>query len=254
MRKLIAIISIVAVMCLGLAIVSVVGDSTNVEPKRQHSARPTPGPGWLILNGRLINPPYEVVRKNDTILVNELQVSPRHRPSKPKKAIMPGVRESIELGTRVGGSLDKWRNEYGQDSAAKLALASYRGSPIIDTAFLEDSLVMSVYYSHRPEMKVGIDLDPPKMDPPPAGWAETNFERRRKRIESALNHKALVIFQNGQSRIIRYPKSETYLSEFKRISKTIADPSKRAKLIIPFVADPQMADSIAINFLNSAEK
>ncbi len=255
MRKLIAIVSIVAVVCLGLAIVSVVGDSTNVEPKRQHSARPTPGPGWLILNGRLINPPYEVIRKNDTILVNGLQVYPKIRTAKnTTERPSAAVRRIWELGKEFNGKFSEWVERYDQDSLAKLALKFYRDSPLIDSAFLESSQLLAIYYSDWPELEVLVDLDPPKMDPPPEGWAQTSFERRRKRIESALNYRALVIFQNGLSRIIPFPRSEKVYNEIRQILASTEGLTEQAKRILPFVSDQEMADSIAINFLNPIEE
>ncbi len=255
MRKLIAIVSIVAVVCLGLAIVSVLGDSTNVETLRQHSARPTPGPGWLILNGRLIDPPYEVTRRGDTILVNNMQVLPKHQPIKLEtKRPRESARSMATLSREFGENYAGWVEKYGRDSAGLLAQDFYRSSAIVDTAYLVNAKRLNVTYSDWPGHEVWIDLSPKYMDTPPEGWVLASIEKYRKRIESALNHKALVIFQNGQSRIIPYPRSETRFNELKRISTTISDPAERAKLIIPLVADSKMADSIAINFRDSTEK
>jgi hypothetical protein len=139
----------------------VIGAAQVSEKKKYHtpdSADLPEGSGRIILNGRLIEPPYEITADRDTLKINGIVVISR----KEEKPLVIDSTTPIktQLAYKAIDSFSVAYEEVGYDSALLLIQDFFNGYDIVDSAYIDDSGNFSIKY-HGLIGPVWIWFEPP---------------------------------------------------------------------------------------------
>lgn len=211
--------------------------------------------GWLILEGRFVEPPYNIEVTDSSVTVNGMDVFVSKAKSKQNS-----VKETDSSGTGINASvhatIQKLLHNYkaqretiGVSAARENALAFLRQQEYIDTAYFRTE---SIIRFRKSGDKYGEDI--PLRSKPfvlPQDAAENNQKKLRvyaNRLIITLREGALVIRENGRGPAISYPESETALNQLREAAATIPDFEERKKRIQEIIGKEKFAEKIAREF------
>lgn len=210
--------------------------------------------GWLILDGRSVSGPYEVVvvQEDSTILVNGIiAISPAPQP----ESIEPDPTD-IACHTvieKMGKGYDSVYTEKGTAVAQRWAFEFLREQPVVD----------SVYYSKWGELAIKfVDHEYPMyVVPPPPGekpptpvemeeMFKENLQSMADRLRGSLSHGSLVIkgSRSWGGTTISYPQSRFIMEELEKITTSISDLDKRVAAIKEILGNDDQVQLIAERF------
>ncbi len=155
--------------------------------------------GRIILNGRLLEPPYEITSIDSTIRINGKALFSIGK----EKPIV--IDSTTPLKSRlVHEAIDSFANAYkqvGKDSALQLILDFFSGYDIVDSAYIDKSGNFSVKYSDL-NGPIWIWLQPPTSDkqPPTRKHADQLLDEQARLIRSSIANGNLVLIHNGSVR------------------------------------------------------
>ena len=206
--------------------------------------------GQLILDGKLIPGPYEIIIQDSTIRVNgiialALPKGPRQAEQRTDIEIDSNVMAKYKVDEAFARAFRNWETERGFDTACTLAVGYMRRQPLVDSAYWMGPGAFCVFYEGDRDPNV-FELYP-HMDPEPPDpnrWQKV-LEFVAGGLKGALHDGSLVIMQNGQCWPISPPKRMTVLKQLQDIVASEPDMEKRIAAIKKIVRDERSAKAIA---------
>ena len=208
--------------------------------------------GKVIAYGELLEPPYIVELKNDTIWINEVPYSPVKQKGS-QKWDKQGEDESWvhkhNLMQELNNKYEEYTIEHGEDSAKTIIKADYKDHPLISELELSES-GQSLIVEFEDGKQIFLDLSP--IEEKSIGSKEKT-ELRRSQVEKLrkrLKENMMVIFS--------YEQPYHYILPHKvaEIEKIISD--MKGGLISKSVAEEELSKLItkehAIEILNNLDE
>jgi len=207
--------------------------------------------GWLILEGRLVEPPYNIDVTDSSVTVNGMDVFV----SKAKKL----ENEVVQTKSSISGYykaiveardiFNAVRDTRGFADARDSMLDFLLHQESIDTAyFLTETVICYRDTGHDWDREIWLRTKP---DTSLLDHARNNQSKLRvyaNMLIVTLNEGALVIRENGRGHAISYPESETALQQLRAAAATIPDFDERKKRIEEIIGKEKYAEKIAREF------
>jgi hypothetical protein len=225
------------------------GYSQVSEKKKYHepdSADLQEGSGRIILNGRLLDPPYEITTDGETIIINghDIYLNPR----KGNIITDTSLKAQIEVTNQLFELFDDWYFEVGFDSARHLALNYLENQSVVDSAYFDEDQILRAKFRSQiwPE---AILITPPDSTKENQESAKKDFLKRQTSIlKECLSGGMLLIITNG---VIEYKMESTeILREIGKIMSSDRDcsESEKKKNLAKLLGHDETADSILNNW------
>jgi hypothetical protein len=145
-RKLILFAVIVLVLSISIANAQTVWDKQTYN--QPDSADLLPNSGRIILNGRLLEPPYDIIVQNDTIKINGISLISQGTPIAMDRDTNSIKNAEIKYNL-LSASIDSFDNackNVGYDSALIVMLDYFNGKDIVDSAYIDEHFGFSVKF------------------------------------------------------------------------------------------------------------
>jgi len=207
--------------------------------------------GWLILEGRFVEPPYSVEVTDSSVTVNGLDVFREKSKQQPENIQEPRSSESPPY-TVINGILSKYKEEretIGVEIARKNVLESLLHHDIIDTAyFSSEELLRFRKVGDEYEEELWLRAKPDTSLLNRSKHVQSKLQVYASRLAIPLNEGALVIKEGGYGISISYPESETALKQLREAVSSISDFAERKKRIQEIIGNEKYAEKIAREF------
>jgi len=206
--------------------------------------------GWLILDGKLIPGPYDIIIEDDCIKINGL---PYMAPKPPEPTEDIEIPEYIIKQHAISNAmLDTFENSFphvGFDSARSIARSFAESQPEVDSTRLYSPRDIEVFFewSSIPKHHWLLPVDPPE---PHEKVRKDVLEQRAKQLQGWLSRGCLVITKStgGYMESRQPPRAGEILKELRRIAATIPDLQERIAAVKEVVHHNGMAEAIAREF------
>jgi hypothetical protein len=204
--------------------------------------------GWLILEGRFVEPPYTVATTDSSVTVNGLDVfvsKPKRFEDKPEPAVT-GYYAAIVEADRIFDSLHEVRGFAGaRDSMVKFL----QQHQLMDTAYvLTERIIRYKSTDNDWESEIWLREKPDSSLLDHARQTQNRLQAYASRLAIPLNEGALVIKEGGYGTSINYPESETALRQLREVASSIPDFAERKKRIQEIIGNEKYAEKIAREF------
>jgi len=208
---------------------------------------PDSNAAWLILDGVLMNPPYEVQVKDSTITINGISI---------RREFVRRTDIEVDSSTKVINRVvqDAWANfrmwhaEHGMKEARKRVFDFMKSQPIVEKIYWESDAHLRFLF-HGEKYEDGMLLNPPYEPPlPPEEMRRVQLESSAKAIRGSLARGNLVILQDGVFMITSHPKSRMMIDRLIEIAETTADIEERTAAIREIIPDNVISRRIAERF------
>jgi len=206
--------------------------------------------GWLILDGRLIPGPYEVVIKDSSVEVNGIvAVSPPQRQE--PVAVDPKCVAHHELMMQADAGYDSIYAEKGEGAAKKWYFEFLQKQPLVDSIYVSRHGALTVKFQDEKYAEEVFFAPREKDAPTREEMFKKNLQWFGEGLRGSLNHGSLVIKSSkiGGGQTIPFPESKLVIDELKRISATIPDLEERVAAIKDVIGNNDQARLIAERFL-----
>lgn len=200
--------------------------------------------GWLILNGKLIPGPYDIVIEDGKIKINGLGIAPS---PKPRKVITvdPSAVARHQVYEAFWAAFRTWVAEEGLEVARQRALEFMQAQPIVEKAYLASESDLQVLFQGE-KYEVTVSLEPPRESPLSPEEARQQFlEDYVGSLRYWLTHGTLVILNEGVLMVTPPSEGEATLKKLREIVVTKADLEERLSAIREIIPDKAMAKAIA---------
>jgi len=207
--------------------------------------------GWLILEGRLVQPPYDIQATDTSVTVNgKVVFRARLKERKEKTA------ESDSSATATYAVVKRVRANYrteceslGAAVARKNALAFLLRQDAIDTAyFLSDSVISYRDTVYEWERRMFLSSKPLLRRHDPVESTRNAMRVLAERAKVQLKVGGLLIIENGHRHTIYYPRSVSALAELRKAVAMIPDIEQRKKRIYEIIGTDRVGGKIATKF------
>ena len=236
------------------------GEIDSVEQARRaakRAAQEEPTTGWLILDGKLIPGPYEIVIEDDCIKINGLPYMERRKPPEPteKEEIDSIAITEHNLLNLLQDSFPIWHTEDGPEVAQQRALELMNGSELVDTAYFGSRLDLRVVFHGKrwPREPAHILLQSEIVSMPPYEEVRKGILKlRASQLRGWLNRGCLVMTKSsgGTIKSIQPRKAQIILNELQRIATTIPGLESRIAAVKEVISYDTMAELIAKEFVS----
>ena len=206
------------------------------------------GAGWLILDGRLVPGPYDMVISDSIIKVNGIAVVSVPPPSENKSVDSASIARH-QFSSTLGDSFSTWVHVVGFDTACQRTLSLAQSLPEIDSAYmLSESAIR--YWIHGDKWGEAMMLEPPR-EPlqTPEERLQDNLRFLGGRLKMHLTSGSLVIMQQGRYKTVSWPRSKIVLEQLQKIAATMPDLKARTDAVLEIIHDRRYAQAIAERFM-----
>ena len=200
--------------------------------------------GWLILNGKLIPGPYDIVIEDGKIKINGLGIAPSPKPRK-VITVEPNTAAQHQVFVAFREAFNMWVAEEGLEIARQRALEFMQAQPIVEKAYLASESDLRVLFRGE-KYEERVYLHPPRKSPlSPEEVRQQFLEDRVESLRYWLTHGTLVILNEGVLMATPPAEGEATLKKLQEIVATKADVDERLSAIREIIPDKEMAKAIA---------
>ena len=207
--------------------------------------------GWVVAYGVLLQRPYLVEFRDDTIWINDQQFNPSRKPpgwKRPELTIDEFTKRKYYASDSLVNKFYSYKDEYGIEKAKEMILEEYKNHDVITKVrFGTQRFTMHMYFSDG--MHEGFSWEPFEIEPP---TEEEILEKRLREVDGTKsylrNNKGMIIFSydlpvsflqkdtaENIAKIIMSVKSE-------KISKEVGE--NKLQNIIPLKHAQEILDNI----------
>lgn len=202
-------------------------------------------PGFLILNGEFIDPPYEIVLEGTTLTVNgkSTEAPP---PAKPKAPIVVDslAKARIKAESEHAGLFRTWCREYGIEEAQKRSLAYWEASPFAEYAYFKHDFVLRIKFRGKSFEEELWLYSTPKPSITPEQRRRQWRESEAVMLQRALSQGDLVVKMGGFERLFHQPRAAAVLDTIKTILNGSLDSRQKVSEIRRFIPHQRAAELI----------
>lgn len=206
--------------------------------------------GWLILDGKLIPGPYDIVLEDDCIKINGL---PYMAPKPPEPTEDIEIPEYIIKQHAISNAMvDTFYKSFpvvGLDSARSIACSFAESQTEVDSTRVYSPRHIEVFFewSSIPMHYLLLPADPPE---PHEKVRKEVLEHGASSLRGWLTHGCLVITKStgGYIESRQPPRAGEILKELRRIAATIPDLQERIAAVKKIIHHDGMAEAIAREF------
>lgn len=199
--------------------------------------------GYLILNGEIIQPPYTVSVRNDTIFING---KCRQLPPREIQTIKNVPRDStfFTIEATHGQLFRGWVDSLGLDSARILSYEYFSSHPLVESVIFAGEATLQVQYKGS-NFPMGIQLRRPSLTVPRKGLRAKSIRYQAHSISSSLSSGALVILRGTTHRqVIQSPRSHEVYKAIESVVNGFGDQSEALEIVRRAIGDKTTVEKL----------